>query len=90
MNFYITKNVRRCEPEGLQKYDYTHIKARADGERTIISSEDEIDVWGVLAITKAIAQETLDTWIDDENAVDEYDIRGNKVVQQKIDLERFV
>jgi hypothetical protein len=89
MNFYITKNVRRCEPECLQKYDYTHIKAKTDGERTIICSESEIDVLGVLSITKEVAQETIDTWIDDENSVEELDIRGNKIEQQKIDLEVF-
>lgn len=88
--FYLTTNVNRNEPENVRSSVYVHVKAKSDGSQTIIISEDPIMGAGVQNKTQAQAQAILDGWITEENLTPGIDANGNLMIQDRIDLDRYL
>lgn len=89
--FYVTDNTGKCEPELLEAVDYIHVKARTDGDSTIIITEQELpEDDGLTLLSQEDAQSLLNEWIDSENEDPPKNVDGVDMLQAYISLESFL
>lgn len=69
---------------------YIHVKARNDGKQIAIISAIIIKHENAEEKTIEELQEIIDNWINEENENPEKDIDDNLILQEKIDLKRFL
>jgi len=70
--------------------NYIHIKAHVEGKQVVIISSDVIIGENIVEKTQEQLQAILDEWIDAENENPEKDIDNNDILQNKIDINKFI
>jgi len=70
--------------------NYIHIKAHVEGKQVAIISSDVIIGENIVEKTQEQLQTILDEWIDAENENPEKDIDNNDILQNKIELNKFI
>ena len=86
--FYLVQTPNRSLPEGE---DLTQIKGKASGDLAICYGDSTHEL-----VSEQTAEETqaiLDTWIEEENILVQYDIMGQEIYrseQRKIDLSKVM
>ena len=75
----------------LVDFTYIHIKAYADGTKIIIQSSNNqvVEEEHISLKSKEEAQTILNSWIDEENLAPELDPKGNSMMQDYINLDKF-
>ena len=89
---YLIQAINRKMPDALSEHLYIHVKGRADGLQVLIIANESniLDIEGTILLSKEEAQALLDQWIDDENVNPEVGLKGEFVVQSKIDLGKYL
>lgn len=67
MYYYLTTNTNKNEPTCLRSITYVHVKARTDGDQTVIITIDPIVDDTLQSYTITDAQTLLDSWAQAEN-----------------------
>lgn len=70
--------------------EYIHVKAHVEGKQVAIIASEEIIGENIIEKTKEELQIILDEWIDAENENPEKDIDDNDILQNKIDINKFI
>jgi hypothetical protein len=88
MYFYVVENIDYCTPAWVADDDCCYVKGSSDRTMSAIISKTEIDY---ISVSQQEMQTTLDSWIDAENSVAEFDeILGRFLTQEKINLESII
>jgi len=88
--FYLINCKNRNPSTILGGREYIHVKAHVDGKQVVIVSQEKIIGENIVEKTKEELQTILDNWIDIENENPEKDIDDNEILQDKIDLNKFI
>ena len=90
LKYYLINCENRNPSTILGDRDYIHVKAHVEGKQVTIISSNEIIGENIIEKTKEELQIILDNWIDTENENPEKDIDDNDILQNKIDINKFV
>ena len=90
IKYYLIQCENKNPSTILGEFNYIHIKAHVDGQQVAIISKEEIVGEHIVEKTKEELQIILDNWVDTENENPEKDIDDNDILQDKIDINKFV
>jgi len=88
--FYLVNCENKNPFTVLGDKEYIHVKAHVEGKQVAIISFDELSGENIEEKTKEELQIILDEWIDAENINPEKDVDNNDILQNKIDINKFI
>jgi len=88
--YYLINCYNRNPSTVLGYKEYIHVKAHVEGKQVAIISFDELSGENIEEKTKEELQIILDEWIDAENINPEKDVDNNDILQNKIDINKFI
>lgn len=90
VKYYLIQCENKNPSTVLGDKEYIHVKAHVEGKQVAIISSDEIAGENIIEKTKEELQIILDEWIDAENISPEKDVDNNDILQNKIDIDKFI